>query len=84
MDDLISHGYQEEMATIKGYLPARAKIGILSATFPVEVVKGLYCSTCLRQMPCIILCDQPTVFHYNNKLTMYDEYTRCKALAILN
>ncbi|CAK9194716.1 unnamed protein product [Sphagnum jensenii] len=38
MDDLISHGYQEEMATIKGYLPPRAKIGILSATFPVEVV----------------------------------------------
>ncbi|CAM6041219.1 unnamed protein product [Sphagnum compactum] len=38
MDDLISHGYQEELATIKGYLPPRAKIGILSATFPVEVV----------------------------------------------
>jgi hypothetical protein len=38
MDDLISHGYREEMATIKGYLPPRAKIGILSATFPVEVV----------------------------------------------
>jgi hypothetical protein len=35
-------------------------------------------------MLCIVLCDQPTVFHYHNKLIMYDEYTRCKALAILN
>jgi hypothetical protein len=38
MDDLVNHGYGEEMATIKGHLPPRAKMGILSATFPVEVV----------------------------------------------
>jgi hypothetical protein len=38
MDDPVSHGYGEEMVTIKGHLSPRAKMGILSATFPVEVV----------------------------------------------
>lgn len=37
MDDIISHGFGEQMGIIRRQLQPGALVGVLSATFPLEV-----------------------------------------------